>query len=859
MTLSPGTRLGPYEILSPLGAGGMGEVYRARDTRLDRTVAIKVLPSALAGDADRLRRFEQEARAAGQLNHPNILVLHDIGSHEGSPYLVSELLDGETLRERLRGGALPTRKAIDFASQIARGLAAAHGKGIVHRDLKPENLFVTKDGHLKILDFGLAKLQPERAGDTQSPTLTRGTDAGTVLGSVGYMSPEQVRGQSADHRSDIFSFGAILYEMLLGQRAFHKETPAETQTAILREEPPESSSRLAPELDRLIRHCLEKRPEERFQSLPDIAFNLESLSGTSASARAPTVSAAGWSIPRGTLAATLGMALALAAGYFAGRKASSPAPGPAAPPSFQRIAFRRGLVESARFALDGKSIVYGAAWEGRPLEVFTTVPGNSEARDLGLSDTSLLSVSAAGDLAVLLHRQVDASYRKGGSTLARAPLSGGAPRELVEDVSGADWAPGGERLAIVRRVSGRARLEFPVGRVLYETTGRIGAIRISPGGDRVAFIDHPAQTMLRGAVMLVGDGTKPATLSSGWGRIQGLAWSPAGDEVWFTATRAGYARALHAVTLTGQERVVARMAGPLTLHDIARSGQVLLAYENARREARGLFPGESQERDLSWLDYTAPRALSADGRTLLFHEAGEGGGANFAAYLRRMDGSPPVRLGEGLALDLSPDGRWALSWNRSDRKFVLLPTGAGEPKPLPDTDVATQGDAARFVDDEHILFVGEDKDHRSRLYLRDLTGTAPHSLTPPLIHRVTWDNPISADHRFVAAADPDDQLFLYPVAGGDGRRIEGAAPGDRVMAWSADGRAVWVAPLGGVPARVYRIELATGRRTLWKELSPADPVGVTKIDDLQIAQDAKAYAYSYIRTLSDLYLVDGLR
>src|SRR5262249_46959275 len=286
MTISAGSRLGPYEVVSPLGAGGMGEVYRARDTRLGREVAIKVLPPSLSADADRLRRFEQEARAAGVLNHPNITAVYDIGEHCGAPYVVQELLEGETLRQALAGAKLPPRKAIEYALQIAHGLAAAHEKGIVHRDLKPENLFVTKDGRVKILDFGLAKLVHAETGPeaTGLPTVTGGTEPGVVLGTLGYMSPEQVKGKAADARSDIFSFGAILYEMLSGRRAFHGDSAAETMSAILREEPPDLSvtnQSISPGLERIVRHCIEKNPEQRFHSAHDVAFALEALPGLS--------------------------------------------------------------------------------------------------------------------------------------------------------------------------------------------------------------------------------------------------------------------------------------------------------------------------------------------------------------------------------------------------------------------------------------------------------------------------------------------------------------------------------------------------------------------------------------------------
>src|SRR5437016_887246 len=285
MTIAAGTRLGRYEIRSKIGEGGMGEVYRAYDATMHREVAIKVLPAALSTDDERLARFEQEAQTAGALNHPNILVIYHIDTHEGAPYIVSELLEGETLRQRMSGAALPQRRAIDYASQIARGLAAAHEKGIVHRDLKPDNIFITKDGRIKILDFGIAKLtQPDGSlSQTEIPTRRVETDPGVVMGTVGYMSPEQVRGRPVDHRSDIFSFGAILYEMLSGRRAFHGESAAETMSAILKEDPPdlsETNHNVSPALERLVNHCLEKNPEERFHSASDLAFALEALSGS---------------------------------------------------------------------------------------------------------------------------------------------------------------------------------------------------------------------------------------------------------------------------------------------------------------------------------------------------------------------------------------------------------------------------------------------------------------------------------------------------------------------------------------------------------------------------------------------------
>ena len=353
----------------------MGEVYRAHDERLGRDVAIKVLPPSFSSDPDRLRRFAQEARAAAALNHPNILAIYDIGEWQGAPYIVSELLLGDTLRERLKNGPLPARKVVDYALQVTRGLAAAHDKGIVHRDLKPENIFITEDGRAKILDFGLAKLTQPDQGDSSSDaaTVQVQTDAGLVMGTAGYMSPEQVRGKVADQRSDLFSFGAILYEMVSGKRAFHGDSPADTMSAILKDEPPELSEtarNVPPALERIVRHCLEKNPAQRFQSAADIAFSLEALTEISTASKsgaqaipAPEPARRWWLPAIATLAlVALGVGI-----YLVGKRAS-----PAGNASFHRLTFRRGTIPAARFTPDGQTIVYGAALEGRPVELFTT-------------------------------------------------------------------------------------------------------------------------------------------------------------------------------------------------------------------------------------------------------------------------------------------------------------------------------------------------------------------------------------------------------------------------------------------------------------------------------------------------------
>ncbi|HKA36543.1 MAG TPA: protein kinase [Thermoanaerobaculia bacterium] len=853
--LSAGERLGPYEILAPLGAGGMGEVYRARDPRLGREVAIKVLPASLSQDQDRLRRFEQEARAAGVLNHPNITAVYDIGTHEGAPYVVSELLEGETLRARLAGGALPARRAVEYATQIAHGLAAAHERGIVHRDLKPENLFVTKDGRVKILDFGLAKLvQPEEKGPQTS--LPTATEPGVVLGTIGYMSPEQVRGQATDARSDIFSFGSILYEMLSGSRAFSGGSTADTMSAILLKEPPDLSvtnESISPGLERIVRHCLEKNPEERFHSAHDLAFDLQALSGVSApSGRAAALAPAA---PKSRLWITLG-ALAAATVIAAGAFVAGMRKGSTLPPAFQQLTYQRGRIDAARFAPDGQTVVYSAAWEGRPGQIFSLRPGSPDFLSLPVPPATLFAVAPSGELALQLGARFHRSFTWTG-TLARAPLSGGAPREVLEAIQWADWSPDGKDFAIVKDFGGKNRLEFPIGKPLYETGGFVSYIRVSPRGDLVAFLDHPQHGDDKGSVAVVDKAGKKRTLSSGWASEDGLAWGPDGAEVWFTATKAGGARALWAVDLSGRERLLARVTGTLTLFDVARDGRVLLTHDTARLGIVALASGEQKERDLSWLDWSVVRDLSADGKTILFDESGEGGGKDYVICLRKADGSPAVRLGEGLAMGLSPDGKSVISIpHGSPAQLVLLPTGTGESRRITN-DSINHISAAFFPDGKRFLFAGNEPGRGVRLYVQDLRGGGPRAVSPEGVE--TFALAISPDGKRVAAVGPDGETWLFPVDGGQPERAPGVQAGEQPVRWTSDGRWLYVRDRTRTPMHIVRVEAATGRRETWKELSPSDPSGFLGVVALRVAPEAGAYAYTYGRILSDLYVASGIQ
>jgi len=861
MTLAAGSKLGPYEILGQIGAGGMGEVYRAKDPRLGRDVAIKVLPASFSQDADRLRRFEQEARAAGVLNHPNITAVYDIGTHEDAPYVVQELLEGETLRTALSGGKLPPRKAIDYALQIAHGLAAAHEKGIVHRDLKPENLFVTRDGRVKILDFGLAKLtlNEARPEATSLPTATGGTEPGVVLGTLGYMSPEQVKGKPADARSDIFSFGAILYEMLSGQRAFHGDSAAEAMSAILREEPPDLSvtnQSISPGLERIVRHCIEKNPEQRFHSAHDLAFDLEALSGVSATGRLAAVPGPEQSAARKRLlpmAAALVLAAGtLAAGYFLGVRK-----GTAAPPAFRQLTFRRGAIWGARLGADGKSILYSASWNGKPTEIYVSHPESPESRAFGVAATDVLAVSPSGELAVLVNADFDSAFTRAG-TLARVGATGGAPRELLEKVEFADWSPDGRDLAVVRPVKRRARLEFPAGKVLYETAGWIGNPRFSPKGDRIAFLDHPVINDDGGSVAIVDLSGKKAAISPVYASAVGLAWSPNGGEVWFTAAEVGGNRALHAVTLSGRRRTLARVTGLLTLHDVSRDGRVLLTHDLNRI---GLIAGSGSvdETDLTWLDWSLIADLSSDGRTVLFSEPGEGGGPGYSVYLRQIGAPAAVRLGEGSGQAISPDGKHVLAivHPTAEQSLVSYPTGAGETKVVSPPRVQVRF-ATWMPDSRRIVMIAVEPGHDARAYITDVAGGKPRVFLPEGYRGIL----VSRDGKRVIARGPEDRFYVCPVDGGDPVPVAGITQSTHnVLGWGTDDRSLYVR-LGTSslpPARIVRIDLATGKEEKWRDLQPADAAGLNSIIGVKVTPDGARYAYSYYRSLSTLYLADGLR
>ncbi|HUM01217.1 MAG TPA: protein kinase [Thermoanaerobaculia bacterium] len=863
MTLPAGTRLGSFEIIAQIGAGGMGEVYKARDPKLDRFVAVKVLPASLSENRDLLSRFEREARAVAALNHPNILGIYDFAKEGEHTFLVVELLEGESLRDRLRSGAFSPKKAVEVALQMAEGLAAAHARGIAHRDVKPENIFLNRDGRVKLLDFGLAKQVPKWAGaatpHTNLPTEAGGqlhTEAGVVMGTVGYMSPEQVRGEPADHRSDIFSFGVVLYEMLSGRKAFGGASGVETMNAILNEDPAAlvvTKGQMPPALERLVHHCLEKSPENRFQSMKDVAFDLQSIS---------TISAVdgGKPVPRrrgGALKwAAAGAAIVLAAGlgaFFAGAIHV----GRHAQPRFNQVSFRQGRISRARFAPGGLDVVYDASWQGEPWQLFASTIADPKERPLGQGGVQLMDLSASGELALRLKAKVADTWQWEG-TLARSALGGElSPKALLGGVLHSAWGPKGQ-FALVRQSGGRSILEYPQGKVLLESPGWLGDLRFSPDGRLLAYVNHPTAGDDAGRVAVLDVETgKSRLLSSDYGTVRGLAWK--GKEIWFTGGSTMLNRALFAVDLSGRERGVFSQAGGLYIHDVAPDGRVLLSREEMRGGLLAQDLSQIQPVDLSWRTWSFLLDCSADGRTLLFEEEeGDPGGPDL--YMRPTTGGHATPLGKSDGFGaLSPDGALAIAWKeKPSPHWVLYPTGTGSPRELPAGGVRTIKSVGFLKDGKSIAFIGTEGEKEDRVWVQGLDGGAPKPITKEGVTGLdTWPF-LSPDGRsFLALEKTGWGIFDLKNPEVPARRVLGLEEGERLAQWTPDGRFFVLKP-GGFPVDVAKLDPATGRREAWRTISPAGYVG-TEGSTLRFSDDGKRMAARYILQRSTLYVVEGLR
>ena len=857
MTLSAGSRLGPYEVIAVIGAGGMGEVYRARDTRLGREVAVKVLQEAFTRDPDRRRRFEGEVRSASALSDPHLVTVFDVGEADGVLYFACELVDGSDLRRLLGEGAVPARKALQLAEQIASGLAAAHEKGIVHRDLKPENVLVTRSGLAKIADFGLAKLtQPGADDESQVPTSDgHQTTAGIVMGTASYMSPEQARGAPVDFRSDQFAFGSIVYELLTGHGAFRRGSTAETLAAILREEPEPLATRApgtpAP-LRWIVERCLSKDPVDRYASTRDLARDLRDLHARMSEASSVSGPAGAFGPPGGAArtARTAGIAAGLVAGVAIGALGywlvTDRAPQTSSVPLFRRLTFQRGNVLHARFAPDGQTVLYGASWEGRPVEIFSTRVDGTESRPLGIANADLAAVSGSGEL-LLLRKPHFLPNLSGIGTLSRASLAGGAPRDVAENVHGADWLPGGT-VVMTRHDDANHALEFPPG------TRRLDQAwsppRVSIDGRHVA-VAHGTPHGDSEIVVLDAEGRQ---LWRADGGFEGMAWHPSG-EPWLSRST-GENPGIFALGRGKPARPVLKGTGWI-LHDIARDGRLLLERVLTRRSLRVRAAGDPKERELSWLDGSSLAGLSGDCGSLLFSEENEAGVGSGGVYLRKTDGSPAVRLADGQALAFSEDGRWAFVRGVGpSARHSFVPSGAGEPIPVDlgqervQSAVFLPGPEPRLV----VTIGGTPESWHLELVSR--TGRRPLRIpVGSFIDSVA----VSPDGRSIVFGGAGEHgITLCELESGNCRKARIESREYLPVQWSADGRFLYLSDAGEIPVNVVRYEIATGAHEKWLALGPEDPTAFIAVGSIRVSRDGRSYAYDALEVRdSSLILAEG--
>ena len=828
MTLASGTKLGPYEVQGLLGAGGMGEVYRARDSRLGREVAVKVLPRAMAGDPERQHRFEAEARAAGALNHANIVTLHDVGIADGTPYIVTEILEGESLRAFIERGPVPARRAIELITQLASGLSAAHAKGIVHRDLKPENLFLLSDGRLKILDFGIAKLmRTEEASQAETtPVFASLTVAGTIMGTVSYMAPEQLRDRPVDQRADLFAVGAILHEMLTGKQPFSGETAADRVSAILSMDPPplpESAERDVPGIGAVVSRLLAKRPEQRLDTAADLGFVLTVLGG---------------------------------------RRAASPLPETAPTENlvdYRQLSFRDGEIGNARFAPDGQTVVYDASWGGKKSEVFVTRIEYPGTTSLGLENAIVQGVSSTAEIAVTLDVKDVGGFVNLGR-LARGPLVGGRPRELADSVFAADWHPDGRSLAAIRFVGSEFQIEAPLGRAIHKTHAWISHLRYSPDGSMLAFLEHPTLGNNAGYVCVMRPGEVPRRISEEYETLWRMAWRPDGQEIWFGGEGKAGQIGIYGVTLDGKLRRVLSVPGWAVVEDITKNGDALVHLNRPRmhlefaERSRGL----DSAKDLSNLDWSLLRDMTPDGSTILMDETGPGSGGIPGVYVRATDGTPAFHVAEGTCMSMTPDGKWILAKSSGPSHHLnIVPTGLGESRSIDLGEMVVQ--YAHFLPGaEAALMIASRGGGARHLHRVDFASERITAVDDALeISSVSFH--VSHDGQRAALRDVEGRVRIVELADGSNRLVPGLDTDTVSAGFAGDSRYLYVWRRSEIPARVRRIQVDTGESEPWVEIQPVVRGGVSGINALRFSADGERYAYCYVAIDSTLFLARGLR
>lgn len=903
-----GETIGPYQVLAVLGSGGMGTVYLAHDARLGRKIALKLLPEQFTNDKDRLRRFQKEARAASALNHPNILTVHEIEQRSDLHYIATEFVDGVTLRQRMAETPLTLSEVLKIAIQIASALDAAHRAGIAHRDIKPENAMIRSDGYVKVLDFGLAKLVERSTIESIDKGQTGlNTDPGIVMGTPRYMSPEQARGLEVDSRTDIFSLGVMIYEMVAGRAPFEGATPSDIIAALLKDEP-EPLSVVNPqipfELDRVVKRALAKNRDSRYQTITELSADLHQLQeAIQLNAKLGQISSVGshlrviasdaattvklkstspdglketatverpdgkkkWLVGFGLLALALVVVGVVSVSLYRRRAiVSGSGINQTGRSSGRALTIRNGLITLARFTPDGKGVIYSAAFDGRPLELFATDIQGSESRPIGIPSAALKDISSTGEMAVLFNFELSWNEGRNG-TLALVSANGGEPRILMERVDEATFAPDGKTLAIARADLGQHQLEYPAGQVLYKSAGWISNMRFSRAGDKIAFFDHPVGDN-SGSLMVLDVKTRETKpLSTGWKALKGLAWSASEDGLWFGGSRVSKKQHLNAITLSGQERLnIDDMASYVKLEDISPDGKLLVTHGNTHTTMVSVGDDSTNELLATRFAWSTSVDISSDAKTVLFYEWGWESSSEEevkSTYVRKFDGSDPIRLGEGRALALSADGNWALAvQERSPPQLALLSTVGGKSKELPNPGFKEYHYGSWFPDGRRILFTALEarEDAFIRSYVQDIETGAVNPLTEEGAVALR----VSPDGKKVFVLDHGSYHIQSVEDGTSATTVEGLESDEEPIQWSRDGRALYVKAPGDFATKIYRVEIASGRRRMVKDIVPSNPVGLLGIEvkpgGVMITPDGKVCVYTYWTSTQELLLMDWL-
>jgi len=876
-----GETIGPYEVLSQLGSGAMGVVYLAQDVRLGRKIALKLLPSQFTNDKDRLRRFQQEARAASALNHPNILTVHEIGQKAGLHYIATEFVDGVTLRQHMHERGMSLDEVLNIATQVASALQAAHAAGIAHRDIKPENIMIRSDGYIKVLDFGLAKLTENELSPASAET-----NPGVVMGTPRYMSPEQARGLDVDLRTDIFSLGTVVYELVTGKLPFEGETTSDVIAALIKDEP-ESMRTSVPELpvefEQVVSKALAKDRRLRYQTVGEFSSALQglkdkiklgalvhtdddSLDAQTIKTRTATDPKARQKTERVSLSKGWTLTIALGLIVIVGvltvlsfRRLSTPLKETIAETSSQitnlrQLTNRDGFISAARFAPDGKQVVYSAGFDGKPLELFyNNGEAVAESRSARIESASLKSVSPSGKIAVLVNFELNWSDGYNG-TLQILPAGGGlSETPQIGVVDDAAFAPDGNSFAVFRSVFGEQQLEYPVGTVLYKSTGWMSYPRFSPKGDKIAFFEHPLGDF-SGSIAVIDLASKKRTyILTDWQALKGLAWNPKTGDIWFGGSKESKTVKLNKVSLSGQWRQIYDVAGQnARVEDISEEGRILVnqgTNHTTMVMLQGKSPAETIHTPGAW---STSADISADGKTLLSYQWGyesSDGSDVSGVYLQRLENSEPVKLGPGKALALSPDGKWALALQPTKPlpQLVLLSTSLGQPKPLSNPGIKEYHYASFFPDGKQILFTGLEA--RDEAVIRSFVQDVNTGQFRPLTEEGTTALRVSPDGKRVITLQPDHTFYIQGLEGGEPQEIPGLESDDEPIQWSDDGRAVFVKAAGDFVTKIYRVDLATGRRRKWKDIDPENKVGHVGLEvnpgGILITPDGKVCIYTY--------------